>query len=152
MAYGVTSLHCHEKKLQGIKISFLKMLETSTSHLGLLSSSVINYSQLVNRHCFPFFISTFHCHTHFLRNGHKFKYYFKLSQTLSLRSYVNNFNFDNSYFVLLFSKILFLLNQFPLPFFLALCLFLKSSLNVLLFQSGQELFHFYLPFSDDGDL
>lgn len=141
-----------KKKLQGIKISFLKMLETSTSHLGLLSSSVINYSQLVNRHCFPFFISTFHCHTHFLRNGHKFKYYFKLSQTLSLRSYVNNFNFDNSYFVLLFSKILFLLNQFPLPFFLALCLFLKSSLNVLLFQSGQELFHFYLPFSDDGDL
>lgn len=99
MAYCVISPHWQE-----IKMSFLKMLETSTSHLGLLISSVINYSQLVNRHRFPFFISMFHCHTHFLQNGHKFKYYLKLSQTLPLRSYVNNFNFDNSYFVLLFSE------------------------------------------------
>lgn len=103
MSYDVTLPHCHVKK--NCRESLFKMLETSTSHLGLLSCSVINYSQLVNRHCFPFFISTFHCHTpHFPWNGNKLKYYLRLSQSLSLRSYVNNFNFDNSYFVLLFSE------------------------------------------------
>lgn len=111
----------------------------------------------MTRHCLPFFISNFHCDTHFFvgkkkkekKNGHKFKYCLKSAQILSLRKFVNNFNFDCSCFVLLFSEFQdpgVLLNQFSLLFFLVLYLLPKPLLSGLLFGAGREHFHLFSLF------
>lgn len=125
-------------------------------NLELFNSFVINWNQLASRHCLPFFISKFHCDTHFIVGifflcGQKLKYFLKPFPTLSLRNFVNN---SLTILVLLFnfqsSKILFLLNQFPLLFFLALYLLFRPFVSKLLFGAGQKHFHICFSFPDDG--